>query len=82
MRERDSLDTNVKRRLPLEQEPNTNTMAGTIKDAHVSLVVHGTEDNKPDDTETNERKKRSKKDRAISTSTGSAGSREEPVRPQ
>jgi hypothetical protein len=82
MSERELLDVNTKRRLLLEDVHEQDDLGGANQVMTNGLTVAETRNNLISVAGTNERTKRSKKDGAISTSSGSAGSREDPVRSQ
>jgi hypothetical protein len=80
--QREMLDVNTKRRLLLEDVHEQDDLDGANQVMTNGLTVAETRNNLISVAGTNERNKRSKKDGAISTSSGSAGSREDPVRSQ
>jgi hypothetical protein len=83
MDDRSSTDSGVKRRLQLE-EKDTEELADIFPHGSTPMVTDAMTKPSADleEVDDDERNKRSKRDGAISTSTGSAGSREDPVRSQ
>jgi hypothetical protein len=83
MDDRSSTDSGVKRRLQLE-EKDTEELADILPHESTPMVTDAMTKPSADleEVDDDERNKRSKRDGAISTSTGSAGSREDPVRSQ